>query len=91
MMNNNRILAMGKEISNDTHFTRLNNNDLIIGATGTGKTTGYVIPNMLRMNSSMIVADTKGNLCKKLGPTLKANGFKSIVRLQGGRFLEAGI
>lgn len=79
MINNNRILAMGKEISNDTHSTRLNNNDLIIGATGTGKTTGYVIPNMLRMNSSMIVADTKGNLCKKLGPTLEENGFKVYV------------
>lgn len=73
---NNRILAKGKEISNDTHATRLNNNDLIIGATGTGKTTGYVIPNMLRMNSSMVVADTKGNLCKKLSPILKKNGFK---------------
>lgn len=73
---NNRILAKGKEISNDTHSTRLNNNDLIIGATGTGKTTGYVIPNMLRMNSSMAVADTKGNLCKKLSPILKKNGFK---------------
>ncbi len=73
---NKRILAEGREISNDTHATRLNNNDLIIGATGTGKTTGYVIPNMLRMNSSMVVADTKGNLCKKLSPILKKNGFK---------------
>ncbi len=73
---NNRILAKGKEISNDTHTTRLNNNDLIIGATGTGKTTGYVIPNMLRMNSSMIVADTKGNLYRKMEPILRKNGYQ---------------
>lgn len=71
-----RILAAEKEVLNDTHITRLNNNDLIIGASGTGKTTGYVIPNMLRLNSSMIAADTKGNLCTKLSPILSKKGYK---------------
>ena len=70
-----RILAAGKEVLNDTHVTRMNNNDLIIGATGAGKTTGYVIPNMLRASESMIVADTKGNLYKKLSPILRENGY----------------
>lgn len=71
----NRILARDISVSNDTYQTRLNNNDLIIGATGTGKTTGYVIPNIIELDSSMIVADTKGNLCRKLGPKLREKGF----------------
>lgn len=44
-MNNNRILANGIAISNNTEVTGLNNNDLIIGSSGTGKTGGYVILN----------------------------------------------
>ncbi len=42
-----RIFAKNEEISNDTHETQLNNNDLIIGPSGAGKTTGYVIPNLI--------------------------------------------
>ena len=41
-----RMLAEGVEISNDTWKTGLNNNDLIIGSTGSGKTGSYVVPNI---------------------------------------------
>lgn len=44
MVNNYRILADGHIISNDTWQTGLNNNDLIIGPSGAGKTRGYVNP-----------------------------------------------
>lgn len=74
-MNNYRILAEGKSISNNTFKTGLNNNDLIIGPSGAGKTGGYVIPNILQFNSSMIVADIKCNLYKKLSPALRMNGY----------------
>ena len=37
----NRILAKDVIVSNDTWRTRLNNNDLIIGASGSGKTSEY--------------------------------------------------
>ena len=72
----NRLLAENLSVSNDTVQTGLNNNDLIIGPSGSGKTGGYVIPNILQFNSSMVVADTKGNLCKKLSPVLRKNGYK---------------
>ena len=39
-----RMLAENERISDDTRETGLNNNDLIIGTSGTGKTGGYVIP-----------------------------------------------
>ncbi len=73
-----RILAQGVLMSNDTWATRLNNNDLIIGPSGAGKTRGYVIPNILQCNESLIVADTKGNLARKLGPILRQNGYKVL-------------
>lgn len=38
-----RILARDQCISNDTWATGLNNNDLIIGPSGAGKTRGYVL------------------------------------------------
>ena len=60
-----RILAQDCQMSNDTWNTGLNNNDLIIGVSGSGKTRGYVLPNILLGNESMIIGDTKGNLLKQ--------------------------
>lgn len=73
---NARILAEGVRQSNDTRLTGLNNNDLIIGPTGAGKTRGYVIPNLIHnLNESFIVADTKGNLHDKYGAYLRSQGY----------------
>lgn len=71
-----RILAQGIEASNNTWETGLNNNDLIIGPSGAGKTRGYVKPNILQCTESMVVADTKGNLMEQVGPALEKNGYK---------------
>ncbi|MGN0115778.1 MAG: type IV secretory system conjugative DNA transfer family protein [Acutalibacteraceae bacterium] len=77
--NNNRIIAKGIFVSNDTRKTGLNNNDLIIGPSGAGKTGGYVIPNMLMGNSSMIVADTKCCLYNNYKSRLENMGYKCRV------------
>lgn len=76
MENKMRILAQNMAVSNNTWETGLNNNDIIIGPSGAGKTTGYVIPNINQHYGSMIIADTKGNLAGKLGPSLKAAGYQ---------------
>ncbi len=73
---NCRILAEGKMADNDTHKTGLNNNDLIIGASGSGKTRSYVKPNILRCNESMIVADTKNILYEETAPILRKKGYE---------------
>lgn len=73
---NERILAEGRTVSNDSFRTGLNNNDLIIGPSGGGKTTGYVIPNINQHYGSYIVADTKGNLCRKLERSLRQAGYR---------------
>ena len=73
---NYRILAEGKYINNDTWETGLNNNDLIVGVSGAGKTRSYVIPNILQCNGSMIVVDTKNQLCKNYSSQLKKRGYQ---------------
>ncbi|MDD7403578.1 MAG: type IV secretory system conjugative DNA transfer family protein [Butyribacter sp.] len=71
-----RILAHNQYVSNNDIATGLNNNDLIIGGSGAGKTGGYVIPNVKQQYGSMIVTDTKGNLHKKLRKELKEAGYE---------------
>ncbi|ACV23825.1 type IV secretion system component VirD4 [Slackia heliotrinireducens] len=73
-----RILAQGETVSNDTRATHLNNNDLIVGPTGSGKTRYYVKPNLLQMTESIIVTDTKGSLLCEVGPALSAAGYRVI-------------
>ncbi len=71
-----RILAKGIFADNDTWATGLNNNDLVVGPSGGGKTRGYVVPNILHTQESLIVADTKGNLCRQYGRYLEKKGYK---------------
>ena len=73
-----RILAEGEYISNNTFETGSNNNDLIIGPTGAGKTRYYVKPNLLSASESLIVTDTKGNLRRELEPALKDAGYEIL-------------
>lgn len=70
-----RILAKGVEITNDTRISGLNNNDIIIGSSGCGKTGGYVIPNIQNIDGSLVVSDTKGRLAARFTDELRAKGY----------------
>lgn len=70
-----RILAKDVFVSNDTWVTGINNNDLLVGPAGAGKTRGYVTPNILHTQDSLIVADTKGNLYRFYGEHLRKKGY----------------
>lgn len=87
---NRRILAKGEYAGNDTFKTGLNNNDVIIGPSGAGKTRGYVIPNILQKNGSMVVADTKGTVKKQTERILKEDGYQILeIDFAGGK-IETG-
>ena len=73
-----RLLARHVRVSNDTRKTGLNNNDMIVGPTGSGKTRGYVMPLLAESTESMIISDTKGNLYDKYSSALSARGYKVI-------------
>ena len=60
-----RYLGEGLCVSNDTWETHLNNNDLIVGSSGSSKTGSVVYPQLKSLeDSSLIVVDTKGRLEK---------------------------
>lgn len=73
---NERILADGIKVSNNTRETGLNNNDLIIGGSGSGKTGGYIFQALLNPTGSYVVSDTKGQLQRIFGDYLQEKGYK---------------
>lgn len=58
----NRILSQNVRMSLNTRMTKLNNNILIIGGSGAGKTFYEVKPNLMQMpdDCSFILTDPKG-------------------------------
>lgn len=55
----------------------LNNNILIFGGSGCGKTRTFCIPNILQAHSSFVITDPKGEILAKIGYFLeKIKGYK---------------
>lgn len=71
-----RVLASNVEVSNDTRISGCNNNDIVCGNSGSGKTGGYVIPNIQNIDGSLVVSDTKGQLERRFRPELEAKGYR---------------
>ena len=59
----------------DDFSSKLNNNVLIVGGTGTGKTRHIVTPNIHTAAGSYIICDPKGQLYKKYSAYLKDKGY----------------
>ncbi len=72
------ILGENRYYSRDCYKTQLNNNVLVVGTSGCGKTRSIVMPNLMQATGSYVVSDPKGNLYKKFGPYLKSKGYEVI-------------
>lgn len=72
----NRVLAKEIQITTNSRITGLNNNVLVIGGSGSGKTGGYVIPNIQNAVGSLCVCDTKNQLERHYGRMLMSKGYK---------------
>ena len=72
---NNRILSRNLEIALYGDRKLSNNNMLVIGSSGTYKTTSVVTPNLLRAAANYIVLDVKGELMYKYGNYLKSKHY----------------
>ena len=70
------ILAEGEYYSMDCYKTQLNNNVLVVGAAGSGKTRSIVSPNILQASGSYVITDPKGLLHKKYGDYLRKKGYR---------------
>jgi type IV secretion system protein VirD4 len=73
-----RILAEGVSVTENTRISGRNNNVCCIGSSGSGKSGGYVVPNIQTLESSIILQDTKGRLHGLLGEDLKKRGFNVV-------------
>lgn len=70
------IAAKNCAYSLNDFSTKLNNNVLVVGGSGTGKTRTIVTPNLRQAVGSYIISDPKGNLYKKYKDYLINKGYK---------------
>ncbi|MBR5509938.1 MAG: type IV secretory system conjugative DNA transfer family protein [Lachnospiraceae bacterium] len=70
------ILADQKYYSMDSRKTQLNNNVLVVGTSGAGKTRSIVTPNLLQAVGSYVISDPKGNLYRQYRGYLETQGYE---------------
>lgn len=77
---NNIILSETEQLSMKPKMPKfsLNRNKhvLVYGSSGSGKTYGFVKPNMLQMHSSLVVTDPKGTLLPETGNLFEKKGYR---------------
>lgn len=71
----NMIHSEHVRLSLEDKKTRLNNNVLIVGGAGTGKSRFVIKPNLLQENASFILTDPSGELLGSLGKEMKNQGY----------------
>lgn len=60
----------------DLYRHKRNFNTLIVGGPGSGKTRGYVNPNVLEATSNYVILDPKGEICRNTATYLQNKGYK---------------
>ncbi len=82
----NMIFTNKVFMSMDGRKTRRNNNVLVIGGSGTGKSRFLVKPNLLQANCSYVITDPSGELLETMGSCLQKMGYEvrvfNLVQMQ---------
>lgn len=77
---NNIILTQTERVTMkpwiDNKDLNANKNVLIIGGSGSGKTRGFIKPNLMQMHSSYVVTDPKGTVLVECGKLLEKGGYR---------------
>ena len=71
----NLILTEHVRLGLDGRAHRRNLNVLVVGGSGAGKTRFYAKPNVLQGNTSFIITDPKGEICRDTGNLMKRLGY----------------
>lgn len=74
--NKNMIFSDKVFMSMDTRKTRRNNNIMVIGGSGSGKSRFVVKPNLLQANCSFVITDPSGELLDSMGVYLEEMGYE---------------
>ena len=72
----NIILTDTIFLSMNTRKTLRNNNVMVIGGSGTGKSRGFIIPNVLQLNCCYVITDPSGELLRSMGDFLRENDYE---------------
>lgn len=73
---NNMILSNEVFLNLNTYETRFNNNVLVIGGSGSGKSRFFVKPNILQANCNYVVTDPAGEMLASMGKFLENQGYE---------------
>lgn len=91
----NMLFTKTEGMSINTRQTFRNNNVVVIGGSGSGKTRFYVKPNLMQCHSSYVITDPKGSLVYETATMLEKNGYKikifnliDFTRSDGYNFFE---
>ena len=74
--NNNMILSENVALDMNSYKTQRNNNILITGGSGSGKTRFEVKPNLLQANCSYVITDPSGEILETMGKFLEQQGYE---------------
>lgn len=72
----NMIFSKEIYMSMDGRKTRRNNNVMVFGGSGAGKSRYFVKPNLLQANCSFVVTDPSGELLETMGTYLEREGYE---------------
>jgi len=73
---NNMILSQDVFLNMNTRETLFNNNVLVIGGSGSGKSRFFVKPNLLQANTNFVITDPAGELLTSTGKFLESQGYE---------------
>lgn len=72
----NMILTKNVFLSLDGYKTGINDNILVLGGSGSGKSRFFVKPNILQANSNYVITDPSGELLMSTGKFLQHKGYE---------------
>ena len=70
------ILGQGCYLEDGVGSTRPNDNQVLVGASGSGKSMSSLLPTLLNLDSSLLAVYSKAGEARKLATYLKANGYQ---------------
>lgn len=72
----NMIMSMNFRRPIDMRAMIGNNNVLVVGGSGAGKSRFFIKPNLLQMNASFVTTDPSGEIIASVGQTMADHGYK---------------